>query len=315
LPAIETSPSSAGEVVCAERDQLAVGGYDGYAATSEPLQIEVFCILEGHRGYSETSHGNLLEKDIQVKRAFGTGHVRAAPTAGGILRQWKLAGAWGCGWQCPTARYGLHGLFDPACADIDRTAAITIRRSHVSQSTFSREHICGVEGTVGVFASWRGKVAHLEKSFCLFLEASHQFRKGKATFVVRLFGKAAKKAHRLKMNAPHRRSQLQGLPHYGPDRMGVYPSHEGGNEDDSEACLTAMPDGLEFLGEESSSSQGTVDIITGPVELKKGCRETCVPELFSIVPVRSKAKTVRIDLDEGIPYLSCDFNDLWKVVP
>ena len=67
-PAVEAFSFSAGKVVGTERDKPAVGGYDRYAAAPEPLQVEVVRILEGHGGYGEAPDGDLLEKEIQVKR-------------------------------------------------------------------------------------------------------------------------------------------------------------------------------------------------------------------------------------------------------
>ena len=117
------------------------------------------------------------------------------------------------------------------------------------------------------------------------------------------------------MDAPHDGGQLQGLPHYGPDGVGVHPSHEGRDEDDAETRLAAIPDGLELPVQERSSPQGAVDLIIDPVELEKDRRETRGPEPSCVVDVRGEAEAVRIDLDEGIADPSRDFDDLRKVVP
>ena len=122
---------------------------------------------------------------------------------------------------------------------------------------------------MGVFAAGRGKVAHLDKAPRLFLETPHQLGEGKAAFVAALLRKAAEIADRLEMDAPHEGGQLQGLPYYGPDGVGVHPCHEGRDEDDAETGLSAIPDGPELLVQERSSPQGAVDIIIDPVELKK----------------------------------------------
>jgi hypothetical protein len=86
--AVEALSIPACKVVSTKRDKHAVPGYDRYAAAYEALQVEVVLILEGHGGDRETPGGDLLEKDIQVKRAFDSGHVRDFPiaaTAGSLL--------------------------------------------------------------------------------------------------------------------------------------------------------------------------------------------------------------------------------------
>ena len=54
-----------------------------------------------------------------------------------------------------------------------------------------------------------------------------------------------------------------------PMELGVHPSHEGRDEDDAETCLSAIPDGPEFLVQERSSPQGAVDLIIDTVELEE----------------------------------------------
>jgi hypothetical protein len=127
---------------------------------------------------------------------------------------------------------------------------------------------------MGMFAAGRGKVTHLDKALRLFLETSHQFGEGKATFIAPLLRKAAKIADRLKMNPPHGGGQLQGLPHHGADGISVHPSHKGRDEDDAETCLFAILDGCKFLVQECSPSQRAIDLIIGPVELQEDRRKT-----------------------------------------
>jgi hypothetical protein len=122
---------------------------------------------------------------------------------------------------------------------------------------------------VGVFAARRGKVTYLNKTSRLFLQTSHQLRKGEAAFVVALSRKATKIADRLKVNAPHGGDQLQGLPHNGADGISVHPSHKGRDEDDTKTYLSAALDGLEFLVQERSSPQRAIYRIIDTVELKK----------------------------------------------
>ena len=104
-----------------------------------------------------------------------------------------------------------------------------------------------------MFAAGRRKVHHLDKAPCLYINTPHQLREGKAAFVATLPRKAPEIADRLKMDAPHGGGQLQGLPYYGSDGVGVHSTHEGGNEDNAKTSLAGIPDGLEFLVQERSS--------------------------------------------------------------
>jgi hypothetical protein len=126
-----------------------------------------------------------------------------------------------------------------------------------------------MHGTVGVFTAGRGKVGHLNKTFCLFLETPHQLGEGKATFVAKLPRKAAKITDGLKMDAPNCGGQLQGLLYHGPDRASIYSSHKGRDEDNAETFLSAVLDGPKFLVQERSSPQGAIDLIIYPIKLKK----------------------------------------------
>jgi hypothetical protein len=92
--AVEAFSLSTREVVGTKRDKHTVWGYNRYAATFEPLKIEVVRILEGHGRYGETPASHLLEKDIQVKRVFDPGYTRAVAAAGGLLQEWKGVGKW-----------------------------------------------------------------------------------------------------------------------------------------------------------------------------------------------------------------------------
>jgi hypothetical protein len=91
--AVEAFSFSASEVIGTKRDKHAIWGYDRYAAAHEPLQVEVVCILEGHGRYGEAPGADLLEKNIQVKRAFDPRRVRTVPSAAGnLFCQWEATG-------------------------------------------------------------------------------------------------------------------------------------------------------------------------------------------------------------------------------
>ena len=120
-----------------------------------------------------------------------------------------------------------------------------------------------------MLAAWRRKVRNPDKPSRLFLEAPHQLRESEAPFVAGLFRKAAEIADWLEMDAPYSRGQVRGEPHYLPNGVGVYPSHEGRDEDDAETCLSAIFDGLELLVPERPSPQGSVYLVINAIELKK----------------------------------------------
>jgi hypothetical protein len=120
-----------------------------------------------------------------------------------------------------------------------------------------------------MLAAGRGKVGNPHKPSCLFLETPHQLRESEAAFVAALPGKASEITDGLEMDAPYDGGQLQGLPYYVPDGVGVYPSHESGDKDHAETCLPTIPDSLEFPVKERSSPQSAVDLVIDPVELKK----------------------------------------------
>jgi hypothetical protein len=166
-----------------------------------------------------------------------------------------------------------------------------------------------------MFATGRRKILHLEEPFRLFLKRPHQFRKGKTIFVATLLRIAAEIADRLEMDAAYDRNQLQCLPDYGSDGVGVYPFYKGRNEDNAETCLSGILDGLEFPGKKCSSPQGVVNLIVDPVELEKNRRKPCRPESFCVAGICGKTQTVRIELDEGKTDPSRHCNDLREVVP
>jgi hypothetical protein len=122
---------------------------------------------------------------------------------------------------------------------------------------------------MGMFATWRREVAHLDKAPCLFLKTSHQLRESEAASVITLPRKAAEIADRLKMDAPYSGSELEGLPHHGANGIGVHPSHKGGDKDDAKTCFLAILDGHQFFVEECPSPQRAIYRIINPVELKK----------------------------------------------
>jgi len=65
-PAIEGLPCFARKVVGAERDQPSVGGHYGDAAVTQPFDIEIPDILEGHTGDGKSVVPASLQKGIEV---------------------------------------------------------------------------------------------------------------------------------------------------------------------------------------------------------------------------------------------------------